>query len=180
MKLLNSFWFVDVGRLLYNGPTISHFFINSRIKRWIDWKKWKRLMGGPLKKVNGINQSTRRAAVNTKCWWSGGGCVDGMEGLRAKAAIFEWMLMNEKIELTAGGPPSPINFIKFKDKSFLLIHWLLKKWIKRYYNSMLKVISWYKIILNLLMNSVKSIKWRVDFMNEMTFNPPGQSTLFLS
>ena len=47
MKLLNSFWFVDVGRLLYNGPTISHFFINSRIKRWIDWKKWKRLMGGP-------------------------------------------------------------------------------------------------------------------------------------
>ena len=48
MKLLNSFWFVDVGRLLYNGPTISHFFINSRIKRWIDWKKWKRLMGGPL------------------------------------------------------------------------------------------------------------------------------------
>ena len=58
MKLLNSFWFVDVGRLLYNGPTISHFFINSRIKRWIDWKKWKRLMGGPLKKVNGINQST--------------------------------------------------------------------------------------------------------------------------
>ena len=36
MKLLNSFWFVDVGRLLYNGPTISHFIINC----WNQKSNW--------------------------------------------------------------------------------------------------------------------------------------------
>ena len=71
MKLLNSFWFVDVGRLLYNGPTISHFFINSRIKRWIDWKKWKRLMGGPLSlRMEWLlwNESKERKQLNSFNW----------------------------------------------------------------------------------------------------------------
>ena len=36
-------------------------------------------------KVNGINQSSRRAAVSLKMKWSGAGCVDGMGGPRAKA-----------------------------------------------------------------------------------------------
>ena len=70
MKLLNSFWFVDVGRLLYNGPTISHFFINSRIKRWIDWKKWKRLMGGPLKKVSELMEwNDKRVEQREQSTW---------------------------------------------------------------------------------------------------------------
>ena len=76
MKLLNSFWFVDVGRLLYNGPTISHFFINSRIKRWIDWKKWKRLMGGPLKKVSELMEWNDKPRKKTLFFFAG---VSGME-----------------------------------------------------------------------------------------------------
>ena len=46
--------------------------------------------------------------------------------------------------------------------------WIEWNWIKIYYNSMLKVISWYKIILNF---GLVKAKWRVDFMNEMTFKP---------
>ena len=49
---------------------------------------------------------------------------------------------------------------------------------RRYYNSMLKVISWYKIILNF---GLVKAKWRVDFVNEMTFKPrkANQSTQLL-
>ena len=44
-------------------------------------------------------------------------------------------------------------------------------WLKIYYNSMLKVISWYKIILNLLMEWLMESINEIDFMNEMTFKP---------
>ena len=71
MKLLNSFWFVDVGRLLYNGPTISHFFINSRIKRWIDWKKWWDWMGGPANKGSAVKWNGMKWIYwwSQLCWW---------------------------------------------------------------------------------------------------------------
>ena len=69
----------------------------------------------------------------------------------------------------------PLHQLKQKRRNFFFI-WLIRfifEWneeikLKRYYNSMLKVISWYKIILNF---GLVKAKWRVDFMNEMTFKP---------
>ena len=40
---------------------------------------------------------------------------------------------------------------------------------------MLKVISWYKIILNLLMEWLMESINEIDFMNEMTFKPLGNT-----
>ena len=95
MKLLNSFWFVDVGRLLYNGPTISHFFINSRIKRWIDWKKWKRLMGGP--------PSTGSAALLRRQQWI-------QQTFHSKERKVGWFMLRrkkKKSKRSTKGPTAP-------------------------------------------------------------------------
>ena len=124
MKLLNSFWFVDVGRLLYNGPTISHFFINSRIKRWIDWKKWKRLMGGPL--------SLRMEWINGMKWDWVAGCaaikqinwmpMELMSGMAPQAAPQRGKSINS-IQLNEGssGSPSFNGWVEWKRLSFSLM-----------------------------------------------------------
>ena len=138
MKLLNSFWFVDVGRLLYNGPTISHFFINSRIKRWIDWKKWKRLMGGPLKKENAmkemeqkpINKSTSISLI----WFlmalplrNGLNEVVGRSAAqsgRSKDKWIQWIYLD--LWSVVGGWPASLTAAAKKAKTFAFSHCLRK------------------------------------------------------
>ena len=79
-------------------------------------------------------------------------------------------------QLSEGASQQP-NQTKWNKFPFFLFCELASK-IKRYYNSMLKVISWYKIILNF---GLVKAKWRVDFVNEMTFKPrkANQSTQLL-
>ena len=62
----------------------------------------------------------------------------GSEGRNERRQLKKWNCWSEMEQ------QPPINFIKFKDKSFLLIHWLLKKWIKRYYNSNLRLLKYLK------------------------------------
>ena len=75
-------------------------------------------------------------------------------------------------------PPNK-NKLSFIFNWFHWIWWseIQWSWLKIYYNSMLKVISWYKIILNLLMEWLMESINEIDFMNEMTFKPPASQSI---
>ena len=98
MKLLNSFWFVDVGRLLYNGPTISHFIINcwNQKSNWLNEMNEIEWVGRLVCEWNEWNEESELWN-----WWKKFNSIE-FHGINwANAAWVEWMKRRPK------GPNAP-------------------------------------------------------------------------
>ena len=109
----------------------------------------------------------------------------------ARKPITHYSVIKRKLVFFYGGGSSQFtSFLLFPStkRNKLSFNWMKSKnsWIvwlnliKRYYNSMLKVISWYKLNHKWKTKTIEDwfwIEWLVmSLWNEMTFNPPAHST----